>query len=151
FSPDGKELAVGGASAVRFYDAGTGKEAAGTDGHRGPVTAVMGTADGKTVISRGADSTIRRWEAATGKELSKFTMPSGTTCVAVAPDGRTVALGNQDNSIRVHDATTGKELHKLSGPTNGAVALAFSPDGKTLAARETADTSIRVYDVEAGK
>jgi WD40 repeat protein len=149
FSPDGKRIATASGSTVRLWDAATGKELPLTDGHQGALTAVALSADGKTVVSWGADRTIRRWEAATGKALGSFGVPPGTTSVSLSPDGGTVALANTDSSIRLVETATGKELHKLAGPPNGTGALAFAPDGKVLAARG-GDNAIRLYDVARG-
>jgi WD40 repeat protein len=94
----------------------------------------------------GADQTIRRWDTSSGKELSQFVVPEGTTCSTIAPDGLTIALGNRDNSIRLHDTVTGAEKHKITGLTNGVAVLAFAPDGKALAARGASDYTIRLFD-----
>jgi WD40 repeat protein len=48
-----------------------------------------------------------------------------------------VAVGQNHpgkESVTVHDAATGKVLHKLTGPRGGTVRLAFSADGRALAA-----------------
>jgi WD40 repeat protein len=150
FAPDGKSIATGGSHAVRFWSTETRKETTQADGHGGPVTTVMVCPNNKILVSKSSDGTLRRWDAATGKELSRFQLPGGTTCVAVAPDGLTIATGNTDNSIRLLQADSGKELHKFAGPQS-TVALAFSPDGKTLAARGGREVSIRLYDANAGK
>src|SRR5262249_12773433 len=64
FSKDSKTLVIGGQQVPRFIDVATGKEqplAGG--GHRGAVSAVMVSADGKTIYSRGAEGFIRAWDA----------------------------------------------------------------------------------------
>jgi WD40 repeat protein len=150
FSPDGKLVATGEGSTVRLWEAATGKEMGPDGGHRGPVTSLI-IAPGGVGASRGGDNTVRLWEGATGKERSRFPAPEGTTCVALAPDGRLAALGNADGSVRLHETAAGKELHKLKGHANGTGAVAFSPDGKTLASRGSADNTIRLYDAATGK
>jgi WD40 repeat protein len=151
FSPNGKLVATGsGGPVLRLFEAATGKEQARSSGHRGPVSALVIAADGKTIVSKGADNTIRRWDAATGKELNHFTVPGGTTVVAFSPDAASVALGNIDNSIRVHETATGKEVYQAKGHANGIAAIAFSPDGKTMASRGSADNAIRLYDAVKG-
>jgi WD40 repeat protein len=158
FSHDNKVIGAGSGQTVRFWNVGTGKEhlGAATDrervhaGHRGPISAVVITPDGKTMVSRGADNVIRRWDAATGKELGQFTEPKGTTGVVFSPDGKTAALANANGSVRLHDLADGKELRQLKGHTNGTAAIAFSPDSKRLASRGNVDNIIRVYDVAPG-
>jgi hypothetical protein len=51
--------------------------------------------------------------------------------VAVSPDGRVIAGGGDDRVIQTWDAGTGKPLQKFAA--DGAVCLAFSPDGRLLA------------------
>jgi RNA polymerase sigma factor (sigma-70 family) len=149
-SPDGKIVASGGGSnAVRLWDVATGKELP-AGGHRAGVSALQVSSDGKVMISMGADQTIRRWDTTTGKELSQLAVPEGTTCIAIAPDGKTLALGNRDNSIRVVDAVSGAERHKITGLTNGVAVVAFSADGKALAARGPAESTIRLFDPANG-
>jgi WD40 repeat protein/beta-lactamase regulating signal transducer with metallopeptidase domain len=149
FSPDGKQIVTASGGTARLWDAATGKEMSQGDGHQGALAAVALSADGKSVVSWGADAMIRRWEAATGKPLGSFRVPIGTTLASFSPDGRTVALANADNSIRLLETATGKVTHLLAGPANGTGALAFAPDGKVLAARG-GDNNIRLYDVDRG-
>src|SRR5262249_20376849 len=58
--------------------------------------------------------------------------------LAVSPDGKALAAGAYQ-TVRLWDATTGKEQHSLTVRQPGVLflnvtALAFTPDGKSLAA-----------------
>jgi WD40 repeat protein len=150
FSHDNKVVGAGSGQTVRFWNVSTGKEQAYAGGHRAPISAVVITPDGQTMLSRGADNVIRRWDAATGKELGQFTEPKGTTGVVFSPDGKTAALVNANGSVRLYAVADGKELRQLKGHTNGTAALAFSPDSKRLASRGNVDNFIRVYDAAQG-
>src|SRR5262249_23712077 len=68
------------------------------------------------------------------------------------PDGKLLAsLSYVENLIRLRDAATGKELRQLKGKMVGSIrAMAFSPDGKTLASGE-AECLLRLWDVATGK
>ncbi len=151
FSPDGKLVAAGDGHLVRFWVAETGKEVVQVSGHRDQVTDLMVTWDGNLVASKGADNVVRLWEAATGKERHQFRAPSGTTCVAFAPDASIVALGNLDGVVRLHEVATGKELRRAVGHRNGIVAVAFSPDGKTVASRGANDNTIRLFETATAR
>jgi RNA polymerase sigma factor (sigma-70 family) len=130
--------------------------------HGGPVLSLAYLARGKILASAGhvgwtradesAHGTIRLWEAATGKELRRLHV-KGVANVAVSPDGATVAgAGTTDGTVFLWDAATGKELRRFKGSRGyaGDRALAFSPDGRTLAATG-ADPYVRLWDVATGK
>jgi WD40 repeat protein len=151
FSRDGKLVAAGEGNTVRFWAAGAGKEAAGAGGHRGDISGLAITPGGKLVASWAADSTVRLWEAATGKERHQFRAPVGTTCVALAPDGQTAALGNVDSHVHLHDLATGRQLSLLLGDRNATAVVAFSPDGKTVASQDGFNHTIRLYEVATAK
>src|SRR6516162_8721484 len=63
------------------------------------------------------------------------TGPVGSvTSVAVSPDGTLLAAGSADGGIRLYDARTGA-LARVTGsePCRGVHAVAFAPDGVTIA------------------
>jgi WD40 repeat protein len=53
--------------------------------------------------------------------------------LAVSPDGKIAATGGDEKSIKLWDIATGKELKSLPNQKGRIQALAFTPDGKTLA------------------
>jgi WD40 repeat protein len=103
--------------------------------------------DGKAVVSvRGA--TVRRWDPDTGKErgLEFVGHQAGVTALALAPGGKLAASGGED--IRLWDLATGKQVRRIAAP---GTALAFSPDGKSLASVGKGSKTIHVWEAATGK
>jgi WD40 repeat protein len=146
FAPDGKNLAVASGNTLRIWDTATGKEQPLTDGHRGPVSNLGVSADGKRALTRGADGVIRRWDLIDGRQLGEFGEPAHTTAIAFSPDGRWAAFGTAA-VIQLCDAETGNAFKELRGHTNLTATLAFSPDGKWLASFGMTDNTLRIHDL----
>jgi RNA polymerase sigma factor (sigma-70 family) len=162
FAPDGKALAACGSHhAVCLLDTATGKPLF-DDGssQKSNIRSVALSPDGKVLATASHDYTVCLWDAVTGKPLHQLRgHTSWVYTVAFAPDGRTLASGSSDSTIRLWDSATGKELRKLTtdkeqGPLGmGRLYisnLAFSPDGKVLAASHDQNFKDRVLKGEDG-
>ncbi len=86
------------------------------------------------------------WDIAAGKELAELRGDSERgRPAALSPDGMTLVLVDELDQIRLCDVATGKEQSRLRLPSAQGrrgealvYAVAFSPDGKTLAVAERA-------------
>jgi WD40 repeat protein len=95
-----------------------------------------------------AQTAIRVWEAASGKEIALAREADHPRQLEFAGDGRTVAALNRDDKVRVWEAATGKLLHRLAVPPR-TDRIALSPDGKVLAT--AAGETIQLWDVRTGR
>src|SRR5262249_25124072 len=135
---DSKYLVSAGAEArVRVWDAATGEEVPKIQEHQSALHAVAFSPDGRYLATASRDTTLRLWDAVTGQELRVFRGHGHYVDSAVfSSDGKYLAsTGYMDESVCLWDEKTGNQLLKLPTAKEGRFfSVAFTPDGKTLAA-----------------
>ena len=156
FSPDGTLLAVGDADdSTYLWDVAThGLDTTFTDPDADSqgVFAVAFSPDGMTLAASDSDGSTYLWDVATHGLDATLTDPSlgptGVEAVAFSPDGNILATGDADGRIYLWDVATRKPMATLTDPDGQSIgALAFSPDGMTLAANGTNGYYIYLWDV----
>ncbi|NUS62511.1 MAG: hypothetical protein HOQ46_02565, partial [Saccharothrix sp.] len=155
FQPGGGLLATtSGNGVVRLWDHRDARLVWEKPGHGDDAYDVAFSPDGAELATVGEDGAVVVWKAATGAEARRFSRP-GTefTAVRFSPDGRTIAVAGRTpagsredrDEVLLLDAAdlrvTGRRPTKDEPRNTGAngvepnypTAIAFSPDGRTVA------------------
>jgi WD40 repeat protein len=125
------------------------------------VRAIAFAPDGRSLATAGFQARVHIWEAATGKELLRFSGEDarrpgweGVSTLAFSPDGKTLAAARVNGPACLWDASTGRELLRLSSQAEW---VSFAPNGKTVAYgpgprnAEPDGPVFRLADTETGK
>lgn len=133
WSPDGTFLATGSPNGiVEIWDTTSGENLMNLMGHSGGIDRMIWSPDGRYLITNSSqDSSIRLWEAATGRQV--LVLNGSWWTLDLSPDGRELAsrfVGAR--SIRVWDLSPLPPVFPNSRMIFGDVK--WSPDGKYLAA-----------------
>ena len=159
FSPVGTRLAVVGDLGILLYGTQKVDKPIKVVGNTGVAWNVAFSPDGKVIASAGPNGTIRLLDANTRELLQtlngrihkkdKKLMISG---VSYSPDGNTIISRHnemKDSTLRLWDTATGKLLRTFSGHKKFINHMAFSPDGKVIAAGSD-DKTLCLWEADTG-
>jgi WD40 repeat protein len=141
-SPDGQTLVTNaGEHTLRIWNV-TSRTSSELFGHTDGIQDLAFSADGKYFASGGIDNKVLLWRATPFTPLSHLvsTEYDGSSVAVFSPDGKTIATGNCQTQITLWDTATGAPTMTLGAGSAGNSVLgcvqylAFSPDGKRLAA-----------------
>jgi WD40 repeat protein/tRNA A-37 threonylcarbamoyl transferase component Bud32 len=149
FSPDGLSiLSVDGDGQLKLWDAATRFLLLTAGEHEGNVYDVAFAQDGRQAVAGGEDKIVRIWDVHEGRELKKFPAVSAPIrSIRFSTDNKMViagegplltpeelaSLGPDKRSYKLHVwSIEGQEIQTLTAHTGGVLAIACSPDGKTV-------------------
>ena len=149
FSPDGRILATGGEGVIKLWDTASREALRTLEGHNDDVLCLTFSPDGRMLASGGwQDNTLRLWDTASGEALGTLAFPTNNIYdLAFSPDGSVLAAvgysehvtGNvheidDDETIILWEVETWQLLRSFDPDILWVQSLAFSPDGRILAA-----------------
>ncbi len=125
--------------------------------HTAMIRRIGTDAQNRFLVTGSDDKTVRVWDLASGNLLKILRPPIGEGnegkiyAVAISPDGSTVAAGGwtkagtDSHNIYLFDRATGAMKTRITGLPNVINHLAYSKDGKFLAAALGAGEGLRVF------
>jgi hypothetical protein len=133
-SPDGHIAASAGSDGtVTLWDVTQRKELASLP-HERRVTALAYSPNGRTLATQTQTET-KIWDVEARRAIAHFPIIANSFlgCVAYSLDGRILFIAGGDGRIHLVDWASASEEGTLVGHKLAVKALAFSPDGRTLA------------------
>ena len=146
FSPDGRLLAAAAFDGtVGVWDVAARKVYAVLHGHSSPVWSVAFSPDGTLLASGPRDGSVKLWDVASRSEIAtlKAYRRGYVWTLALSPDGGILAAASEYGRVDLWDVHSGTIVETLVNPGR-ARWIAFSPDGRTLAA--ATETWIELWD-----
>jgi WD40 repeat protein len=137
FSPDGTRIVTTGGTStygeVTVWDARTGAELLGLNGHTAWVMRSAFSPDGTHLITGSFDGTAKVWDARTGTGRLELGEQRNTVSgLSFSPDGTRLATACGDRTAKVWDARNGSVLFELKEVKGTVRTVSFSPDGTRI-------------------
>ncbi|KAH6960223.1 hypothetical protein DER45DRAFT_557288 [Fusarium avenaceum] len=102
--------------------------------------------DGKTLVSRDYDETMKVWDLSTGSEMARFSYPGTSSLMAISRNSKTVACVLTNRKILLQSLTDEDETLLLTD-NKEVVSIAFSPTKDMLAALSI-DNTLLIWDLK---
>ena len=131
--------------------------------HTAIINRIATDRDGRWAVTAADDKTARIWDLSGDMPPVVLRPPQDMGnagklyAVAMSPDGTRVAVGGwagkqeEEDSIYVFDRISGQLLRRISGLPNVIHHLAWSADGRWLAASLGGKSGLRLYDAVSGE
>ncbi len=171
YSPNSERIASYsyGSNIVQLWDAKNGQLIRSLNGHTEPVVSLVYSPINEQIASGSKDCTVRLWDTQSGNldyilEGNVYPVVS----LAYSPDGKQLVCSSKDNTkigrrdreeldsdsenytVQQWDAQSGQLLRTLKGHADFVSYVAYSPNGKQIAAGSELST-VQLWDAQSGQ
>jgi eukaryotic-like serine/threonine-protein kinase len=142
-SPDEQYLASEGRDdVINVWRASDGGLLQILRGHSENINDLVFSPDGGVLVSVSDDETIAMWDPSNGTLLRTLSGHENKVWMAAfSPDGSLFATGGVNSGVILWNTATGEQVRRVGTDTTPA-ALAFSPDGSSLAVARSGDIEV---------
>lgn len=133
FSGDGKLIAIGTYGKVVIVDAAAKTVSREIKVKSGYVRGLAWLRDNATIVT-GCFGAVEFWNAADGQNIRSLKVKGYANDVEVSPDGQLVAAACETGDVRLWNSADGSERSTVASGKEPLVSVAFSADGKLIAA-----------------
>jgi WD40 repeat protein len=131
---------------LSVFDVSSGKEIHKLRCALGELPDILCFSRNARYLAASASNQISLWDLATGKRIRRYEMPQLVTALSFTPrDGKLASASSQ--GVAFWDLKSDEETATLSVDDIPACAMAFSPDGSTLAT-SGGDNTILLWDID---
>jgi WD40 repeat protein/RNase P subunit RPR2 len=118
-------------------------------GHKGWVSSVAVSPDGKWAASGSHDMTVKIWDLENG--ACRTTLEGHTnqvSSVAITPDGKRILSGSNDNTIHVWDVADRKVVANWQASKHFVLSVVTTSDGRrAVSSGAGSDPALKIWDV----
>lgn len=145
FSTDGTKIfSAGRDQSIRSWDIASAKQSARIN-IPGTVLSLTVTGESNQIVTGSEDGLVRLWAMPDTPYKHLAGLPWAPAALAVSPDDKFIAVGLADGNTQIIDSASGQVTATLSSLGHSPNAIAYSSDGKLLAA--AAGRRVTISDV----
>jgi WD40 repeat protein len=152
FLPEGNRLMALGRNdqMIRIWDVDTGRQLKPLSVPNQWLTSFIVSPDGQRIAARDFSGTVYQWHES-GRPLSRFSVGASSSgrLMAYSPDGRQMVAADWPNA-QLHDTSTGRVVCTFKGHSGSLTALAYRPDGESIASAAS-DNTVRLWEIPKGE